>query len=152
MRHTNNGLTLGVFVADQKPGRDQRIDKSRFRRRVRHVGEGSGALRHGLIAQAHRRQRPQHRRQCFLRFGRERVDHFIGPPGDRSFKAAERPIGGKGEKPPLASGLVERIEHEFEERQRSGIGGRRLLQHVIEPSPISVLLETQDRRRAPARG
>jgi hypothetical protein len=28
MRQTNNGLTLGVFVADQEPGRDQGIDES----------------------------------------------------------------------------------------------------------------------------
>ncbi len=79
-------MAFGIFVADEKPGRDQRIDKSRSCRRSRHFGEQGGTRRDGLIAQTHRGQGPQHRRQCFLDLGRERVDDFIGAPRNRAFK------------------------------------------------------------------
>ena len=39
VRHADDSMALGVLVADQKPGRDQRIDKSRLRRRSGHVGK-----------------------------------------------------------------------------------------------------------------
>ena len=145
-------MPFGILVADEEPGRDQRVDKSRLCRRSGDFGERGRARRNGLLAQAHRGEGAQHRRQCLLDIGRERVDHFVGAPRDRTFKAAKRPIGSKGEQPTVSAGLVERVEHKFEKRQRSGIGNSRLLQHILQPALIGSLLEAQARRRAPARG
>ena len=75
--------------------------------------------------------------------GRERVDHFVGASRDRAFKAAQRPICSKGEQSTVAAGLVKRVEHKFEKRQRSGIGNCRRLQHVLQPALIGGLLKAQ---------
>ena len=56
MRHADDGMAFGVLVADQEPSRDQRIDKSRLRRRSGHLGKRGWAGRNRLVAQAHRGQ------------------------------------------------------------------------------------------------
>ena len=86
MRHPNDGMALGIFIADEEPSRDERIDKSRSCRRSRHFGEQGGTRRDGLIARTHRGEGSQHRRQCILDVGRKRVDHFIGAARDRALR------------------------------------------------------------------
>src|SRR5262249_32703376 len=106
---------FSVFVADKKPGCDQCIDKGGFLSGVRNLGKHGWPYRYGLIAKPDRRQGPQHSRQCILYVGRKRVDHFIGSPRNRAFEPTQGTICGKGEEPAPASGLVKRIEHEFEQ-------------------------------------
>src|SRR5262249_6563772 len=117
MRQTNNRLAFSVFIADKKPGCDQCVDKGGFLSCVRNLGKHGWPYRYRLIAKPNRCQGAQHRWQCILHIGWERVDDLIGSPRNRTFEAAQSPISGKGEEPAPASGLVKRIEHEFEQRE-----------------------------------
>ena len=95
MCHADEDMARGILIADEEPSGDQRLDESRSCRRARDFGEQGRTCRDRFIARTHRGEGAQHRRQCLLDVGRERVDDFIGAARDRPFEAAKRTIRAK---------------------------------------------------------
>jgi hypothetical protein len=143
MCHADNSIPFGILVADEEPCRDQRVNESCPRRRCGKAGKRGRARCDALVSQPYCRQATQHRGQRVLGFWWKRVDYFIGASRNHTFETTQRPIRGKGEQSLLPAGLVKRIKHELQKRQRSGIGSCSLLQNIVQPALIGVLLEPQ---------
>ena len=141
--HAHEDVACGILIADEEASGDQRLDESQSLRRARDFGAQGRTCRNRFITGAHRGEGTQHDRQLLLDVRRERVDDFVGAARDRPFETAKCLIRSKGQDAALPPRLVQSVEHKFEKRQRSGIGSCRLLQHIVEPSPIGTLLEAE---------
>src|SRR5689334_15779118 len=107
MCYPNDSSALSVFVANQKPGGDQRINESQLLWRFRHVGVRRWASRNCVVAETNRGEAAQHGRQCILDVRGQCVYDYVGAPGNRAFQAAQRTICGEGEQSALSTGFVE---------------------------------------------
>ena len=115
MRQADNRITRGIFVDDQEPSSDHRVDERLLLRACSHLREQRRSRRDRLFV-THSHQGPKDSRQGILDVLRECAHQFVCASCNRTCEAAEGTIGRKSEETALSSSLKQPVEHKFEQR------------------------------------
>ncbi len=146
MGDPDNGLFI-LAIAHQQASADQRIDQGSTLRDGPNLLQARDTGRCRALVRSHGDQCADQRRKRVANLRRQTAKNIIRPPGDGPFQSVQRAIGREGEHTPVPAGLVKRFQNKLHQRQRRGVAGSRLMQHVVQSALVRIFLEAEPSRQ-----